>query len=214
MDMHDEAKPQVIRWARSAALAAGVLATLSLVGVLVGETVLGEDFLGSVPAHLLGWASFAAAVALVLGIAGIGVSLVSVGSSTMAHAWAVLMLATVTATGAAATLALVVPAVAARFPELAADPPAAVPATFLLSGLVMGVAGVVLGVRLRRAVPELPRRTANLFIVGSVVALVPLPSRYFLLAFGVAAVLAHLPVRPEASAPDSRHVSGAVRRRS
>lgn len=209
MKVHDEVSADLIRWTRSAALIAGILATVSLVGVLVGEIGMGEDFLGSAPAQLLGWGGFAAAGALVLGIAGLGVAGARLLSSVMAGAWAVLLLATVAATGGAATLALVVPTVAERLPELAADPPASVPATFIISGLVMGVAGVALGLGLRRAAPELPRWTVNLFIVGSVVASVPLPSRYFLLAFGVAAVLAHLPVRAGVpSARESREVSG------
>jgi hypothetical protein len=129
----------------------------------------------------------------------------------MTHAWAVLLLATVAAAGGAATLALVVPTVAERLPELATNPPASVPATFIISGLVMGVTGVVLGLGLRRVAPELPRWTVNLFIVGSVVAIVPLPSRYFLLAFGVAAVLSHLPGHTEASsAQEPRQVTGVV----
>lgn len=211
MKVHDEASAEILRWTRSAALAGGIVATVSMVGVLVGEFGMGEDFMGSAPAQLLGWATFAAAGALVLGIAGIGAAGARSLSAAMTGAWAVLLLATVAATGGAATLALVVPTIAERLPELAADPPASVPATFIISGLVMGVAGVALGLGLRRAAPELPRWTVNLFIVGSVVAIVPLPSRYFLLAFGVAAVLTHLPVRASVpSAQEAREVSRVV----
>jgi hypothetical protein len=211
MNVHDHSSPAIIRWARSAALTAGILATLSMVGVLLGEVALGEDFMGSTSAQLLGWGSFAASAALVLGIAGIGAASGRVLSPAMTGAWAVLMLGTVAAAGGAATLALVVPTLAERLPELATNPPASVPATFILSGLVMGVAGVVLGLGLRRAVPELPRWTVTVFVVGSVVAIVPLPSRYFLLAFGVAAVLTRLPAHAgTASARGPREVSGVV----
>jgi hypothetical protein len=191
-------------------LAGGVLATLSMVGVIVGEIAQGEDFMGSVTAQLLGWGGFAAACALVLGVAGLGVALAPVLTRGLSRVWAVLMLATATATGAAATLALVVPALADQAPDLATDPPAAVPATFILSGLVMGVSGVLLGLGLRRAVPDLPRWTVNVFVVGSVVAILPLPSRYFLLAFGVAAVLAQLQRPAVERAGTSHEVVGAA----
>lgn len=210
MNVHDQAAPEILRLTRSAALAGGVLATVSMVGVLTGEILLGEDFMGSTAAQLIGWATFAAVGALTLGIAGIGVALTSVLSAAMTRVWGVLLLATAGATGGAATLALVVPTVAERLPGLAADPPAAVPATFIISGLVMGVSGVVLGIGLRRAVPELPRWTVNLFVIGSVVAIMPLPSRYFLFAFGVAAVLAHLPGRTDTASTHDLDQASAV----
>jgi hypothetical protein len=188
-----EEHTEIVRWARAGALASGALGTVSMVGVLAGEVLQGEDFMGSSAAQALGWASFAAACALVLGVAGLGLVLGPALTRGMSRAWGVLLLATAAATGAAATLALVVPALVDRAPELATEPPAAVPATFILSGLAMGVSGVVLGLGLRRARPGLPRWVVNLFVVGSVVAIVPLPSRFFLLALGVAAVLAQVP---------------------
>lgn len=192
MTMQDQAGAGVVPATRAAAMAAGVLATVSMAGVLAGEITQGTDFMGSAAAQLLGWAGFAAACALVVGVAGIGAALAPALSRAMTRVWAVLLLATAATAGAAATLALVVPALADRAPEIANDPPAAVPATFILSGLVMGVTGIVLGLGIRRAVPGLPRWVVNLLVVGSVVAIVPLPSRYFLFAFGVAAVLAHV----------------------
>lgn len=186
--------------ARAGALAAGVLATVSLVGVLAGEIGQGTDFMGTAAAELMGWTGFAAACALLLGIAGLGPALTSSGQRS---AWAVLLVATGAMTGGTATLALVVPAIVDVAPDLATDPPVGVPATFILSGLVMGVSAIVLAVGLRRTVPELPRWAYTLLVVGAVVTIVPLPSRFFLLAFGIAAVLGHLarPVRGAAAAP-------------
>jgi hypothetical protein len=202
--------PETVRWAEAGALTGGVLATLSMVGVVAGEIVQGEDFMGSVTAQLLGWGGFAAACALVLGVAGLGVALAPVLSPWLSRVWVMLMLATATTTGAAATLALVVPALADRAPALATDPPAAVPATFILSGLAMGVSGVFLGLGLRRAVPALPRWTVNLFVVGAVVSILPLPSRFFLLSFGVAMVLARVQRPPADRASAAREVLEAA----
>lgn len=175
--------------AAQAAMVAAGLATVSLVGVIVGEVVVGTDFMSSTAAQLLGWGGFAAACALVLGIAGLGDRL---AAGVQQAWWAVLLLGTAATTGAAATLALVVPTLADRAPEIATDPPAAVPATFVISGLVMGVSGIALALRLRTDLPALPRAAFLLLVVGSVVAILPLPSRFFLLAAGVAVLLRHL----------------------
>lgn len=198
-----EENTEPLRWARAGALTSGVLATLSMVGVLAGEVLQGEDFMASAAAQGLGWAGFVAACALALAVAGLGLVLRNVLTPGMVRAWGVLVLATAATAGAAATLALVVPTLADQAPDLATEPPAAVPATFILSGLVMGVSGVVLGVALRRAVPALPRWVVNLFVVGSVVAILPLPSRFFLLALGVAAVLGQLDPRSESGAEEA-----------
>lgn len=202
--MRDDAGADVVRLCRLAAGTAGVLATLSLVGVVAGEVSQGTDFMGSVAAELIGWTTFIAACALVVGVAGLG--LAPALSRAMARVWAVLLLATAVTVGAASTLALVVPTLAERAPEIAADPPAAVPATFVISGLVMGVTGIVLGLGIRRALPDVPRWAVNLFLVGSVVAIVPLPSRYFLFAFGIAALLAHLDAGPAVRAEHDRSI--------
>ncbi|WP_148571919.1 hypothetical protein [Nocardioides caldifontis] len=174
--------------ARAAALA-GALATVGVVGVVAGEVTIGTDFMETTAAQLLGWCGFAAACALVLGVAGLRDHL----TDAREQGWAaVLLLGTAATTGAAATLALVVPALAERAPDVATDPPAAVPATFILSGVVMGISGIAMTLRIRSAVPSLPRPVFLLMLVGSVVAILPLPSRFFLLAFGIAALLGHL----------------------
>lgn len=189
------------RIAGHAAVVAAGLATIGMVGALAGEIVVGADFMGTPAAQLLGWCSFAAACALVLGVAGLGGRLATARERA---SWAVLLLGTAATTGAAATLALVVPALTDRAPDLANNPPAAVPVTFIVSGLVMGVSGIVLALGLRASIPTLPRAAFLLTVVGSVVAILPLPSRFFLLAFGVATVLRHLAEMRESGAEQQR----------
>jgi len=70
----------------------------------------------------------------------------------------------------------------------------------------MAASGVVLALSLGRDGVALSRRTMNLLLAGSVVAAVPLPSRYFLLCFAVAAVLGHRPVRRMAEPGDDREL--------
>lgn len=180
---------ETTRLASRAAATGGALGAVTAVGAIVGEVVAGAEFMGSTSAEALGWTSFLAACALVLGVAGL-VPVVTTQGQRLA--WAALMVGTAATTGATATLALVVPALTDRAPDLASNPPAAVPATFILSSMVMGVSGIALALGLRKVLPALPRPAFLLLVIGSVVAITPLPSRFFLLAFGVAAVLAHV----------------------
>lgn len=175
--------------ARGAALLGGVAALVALVMVLGSEIAHREAFMGSSLAVVAGWLSFLAACLLVLGLAGFAVTFVPHLSMVGVAALAGLLVATAVTTGAASTLALVLPTLVDRAPEIVTDPPAVVTASFILSGLVMGVCGIVLAVALRRSLPGLPRWSTALMIAASIVTIVPLPSRYFLLGFAVAALL-------------------------
>jgi hypothetical protein len=189
-----------------AATAAGALATVGMAGAIIGEVVVGTDFMETTSAQLLGWCSFAAACLMVVGVAGLGNRPRSAKEQIW---WALLLLGTAATTGAAATLALVVPALADRAPELASNPPVAVPATFIISGVVMGVSGILLALRVRASNPTLSRSVFLLLVVGSVVAILPLPSRFFLLAFGVAALLRHFDADPQSEEVALRSMAGA-----
>lgn len=168
-----------------AALAGGVLGIGSLVAVLVGETTQGmTGFMGSPVAAVAGWATFAASTLLVVGLVGVAVRYSGLLSGIGRMAVLVLGFATAVMVGVNATLALVVPTLAEVAPGVAEDPPAAVPATFVLSGLVMGVSALVLAVSLRRS-GALARGVFGLLVAGAVLAMAPLPSRFFLLAFAV-----------------------------
>lgn len=174
---------------RLAALAGGVLALVSVVFVLGGETAQGEDFMGSAAAVAAGWMSFLGAALLVVGLCGIAARYAGQLPASGSTALGILVLATAVTVGAAATLALVVPVLVDQLPGIVSDPPAVIPATFIGSGLVMGISGIVLALALRRNVAGLRPWMTTLFIVASVVAMAPLPSRFFLLSFAVAVLL-------------------------
>lgn len=183
MDAHDG----LVVNAGRAALAGGVLALGSLVTVLVGETTKGTDFMGTTTAALAGWAGFVASALVIVGLLGVAARYAAVLSGAGRVALLVLGLSTALTVGASSTLALVVPTLVDVAPELVNDPPAAVPPTFILSGLVMGICAIVLAVGLRRT-GAVSRGVTTLLMAGAVLAMVPLPSRFFLLAFALGAL--------------------------
>lgn len=185
---HGEAEP-VAALARRAAQVAGVTGLLALAGVMVGETTLGEDFTGSPLAAAAGWLVFLSTGLLVLGITGLLVGPArAAGAGGRRAAWA-MQLAAAAFSAASATLPLVVIGTHDRYPDLVNEPPVAIPATFILSGVALGAAGIALALALRRA-GVVSSRVMTFLIAASVVAIVPLPAKHFLLAFAVAAVLA------------------------
>jgi hypothetical protein len=176
--------------ARSAAVAAGVTGLLSLVGVIGGEVILGTtDFMASPLAAATAWLGFASACLLVLGVTGLLASVGRRSGTGARRALVGMQLAATVMVGAAATLPLVVVNIVDRAPQVVNEPPAAVPATFILAGFVLGISGIALAVQLRRRALFSARLT-TFVVVASVVAIVPLPSRQFLLGFAVAALLA------------------------
>lgn len=177
-----------LRGTAVASLSGGVLALGSVVIVLVGEAGDPDAFMSSTGAKLAGMTGFVGACLLVVGLLGLAVRYVPVLGRGARTALGVLGFATAVTAGSAATLALVVPYIVEDLPALGTNPPAVVPPSFILSGVVMGVCGIVLAVALRRA-SAAPRWATTLLMVGSVVTMLPLPSRFFLLAIAVGALV-------------------------
>ena len=101
---------------------------------------------------------------IVVALVGVALTWAGVLSRVGSAALLGLVAATATTVGAAGTLALIVPTLNDVAPELATAPPAAVPATFILSGVAMGgIAGLTLALSLR---PHLTRGQFALLVAG------------------------------------------------
>lgn len=178
-----------IRMTGQTSVAGGVVAFGALVTVLAGEAMLGpDDFMTSAGALAAGWAGFVGAALFSVGLVGFAVVLVPGLTRVGRTALGVLVFAQAITTGSMATLALVVPHIAERLPEFVAEPPAAVPPTFIFSGIVSGICAIVIAVGLRRA-GRTPTLGTGLLLAAGVVTMVPLPSRFFLLAVAVGLVV-------------------------
>jgi hypothetical protein len=186
-----------------AAIFGGVLALTALVAVFVIEARADDNMMSAPGAMAAGWASFVAASLLAVGLLGVAVRYTTVLSSAGRIALILLGFATAITVGATSTLALVVPYLLERTPDIVHNPPAAVPPTFILSGLVSGIAAIILASALRRAGER--GIGTNLMFVGAVLTMVPLPSRFFMLAFAVGVLLLAQGVRAEQREP--AHVS-------
>lgn len=194
----EETTASLTRQVGRAAVAGGVLGAASLVVVLVGEVARGAEFMGTGAATLAGWAGFAAGCLLVLGLLGVAVRWADVLSGAGRVALLVATLGATVLTAVSSTLATVVPALADRAPEVANNPPIAVPVTFIVGGLALGVASLVLAGSLRRA-KLAPRWATVLLTVAAVVTIVPLPSRHFLITLALGLLLLSRPAaRPGA----------------
>ncbi len=178
----------LLRLAARCGVAGGVLGLVSLIGVMIGEIVVGSDFMESGAMVVLGAGSFLGSCLLVVAMLGVALRVGPLLRGGGLLALGGLALAAAATAGASATL-LLVPGLSDRAPDLLTDPPAVVPGLFIVSGLLLGLTLIALTVALRR-VADLPTWVTRLMLVAAVVTMVPLPSRYFLVAVALAAVCA------------------------
>lgn len=171
-----------------AASLGGLLSLAVIVTVLAGEAIHGADFLLTSIARLAGFAALAAVSLLVVGIVGVAIRFAPVLSATGRVAVIVVMLAASVTVAVEGTYALVLIDVVARIPEIVENPPAAIQAAFPAGRFALGLAGILLAWSLRRS-RLVPTASWVFLLIASVVALVPMPSSYFLFAFALGTVL-------------------------
>lgn len=179
-----------LKWARPVAVSGAVFAILAFALVVINEaTSQGEvQSMASAKADAAGILSLLGAVALLVSVVALFVRTGKELPAGGGIAFLVVLLGAALTTASVGTLALVVPHLAENAPEIALNPPALVPATFIVSGLVMGIGGIALAISLRRA-DLFPRWMTTLLIVASVIGIAPLPARFFVFAAAVAAML-------------------------
>lgn len=165
----------------------GVLATIALITVLVIEALATDGRMSAAGATAAGWASFLAAAFLIVGLLGLTVRYVGILPTIGRTALLALGFATAITIGATSTLALVVPTLLGRMPDLVDNPPPAIPLTFIISGLISGICAIILAVSLRRA--GVRGTGTNLLFLAAVLTMVPLPSRFFMLSIAVGVLL-------------------------
>lgn len=180
------ADPPLLRPTRVCALLGAALGLISLVMVLWGEVSGGADFMTSVSAELAAGAAFAGSCLLVVGMLGPVLRHAHLLGRPGRIGLLVLVASGASTAGASASL-LVATGIAERMPDVATDPPLAVPLIFILSGLVMGVSLIAVVLSVRAAVPT-PSWLVRTAMVAAVVAMAPLPSRWFLVGLVCAAL--------------------------
>jgi hypothetical protein len=191
--MNEHGLNNFTRQAGWAATLGGALATTALITVLVIEAVATDGRMSATGATAAGWASFVAASLLTVGLLGMAVRYVRILPAIGRSALLLLGFATAITVGATSTLALVVPHLLERMPDLVDNPPSAIPPTFIISGLISGICAIVLAVSLRRA--GVRGTGTNLLFLAAVLTMVPLPSRFFMLSFAVGLLLLSHDVR-------------------
>lgn len=171
----------VLSRTRPLAVAAGPAAVAALVLFFGALAVHGDD-IGAISRGVLGVAANALALlSLLLLLVALARLVVSSGLQERGLG-AVLLAATgtvLTAGGAWAQLVLL-PVLAVEAPDVAEGGATLLTAGYVVSFLVLGAGWLLLGLHLRRA--GVPSR---LLIAGAVLAIAPLPTRWFLLAVAV-----------------------------
>jgi len=182
---------------------AGPLALASVTLVIASEITSGgsiEAMEGSVTGMLGGVLALLGAIALLIGLVAVylhqhdrlgGLGNVGVFVALAGAAMSV---------GGVWTQVFVTPFLIAEAPELLEQSPGPVLAGYVLSYTLLGVGALLFSIATLRA-RAFPRWTCVLAIVGAVVCLAPLPSRYFLFAIAVSAWSAYVQTRENATVP-------------
>lgn len=182
---------------------AGPLAVASVALVIASEISSGgsiEAMEGSVTGLLGGVLGLLGAIALLIGLVAVylyqhdrlgGLGNVGVFVALTGAAMSV---------GGVWTQVFVTPFLIAEAPELLEQSPGPVLAGYVLSYTLLGLGALLFSIATLHA-RAFPRWTCVLAIVGAVVCLAPLPSRYFLFAIAISAWSAYIPTQANAPVP-------------
>jgi hypothetical protein len=178
---------------RTAARLAGPAAVLALVLFFVALAVHGDD-VGAIARGPLGaTANALALVSLLLLLAGL--VRLAARPELARSPWAVLLAGagTVLAAGGAWTQLVLLPVLAVEAPRVANEGAGLLTAGYVVSFLLAGIGWLLVAVRLRHD-GDLSRGRVRLLLVGALLMLSPLPTRWFLLAVAVSLLAAPQPV--------------------
>ncbi|MBA3373850.1 MAG: hypothetical protein M3493_10145 [Actinomycetota bacterium] len=191
---------QFIRWARPIALLSGPLAIISVALVIASEISSGgsvEAMEGSMTGMLGGVLGLIGAIALLIGLVAVYAYEYDRLTSLGVWGFIVALAGAAMSVGGLWSQVFVVPYLIAEAPQLLEQGAGPVMAGFILSYALLGLGGLVFSIATLRG-RAFPRWSSIVAIVGAVLCLAPLPSRYFLFAIAVTAWGAH--IRPQETA--------------
>lgn len=190
-----------ISWGRAIGMSAGPLAIASVALVIASEVGSGgsiEAMEGSATGLLGGVLGLLGAIALLIGLIAVYLHQHDRLSRLGDVGLFVALAGAAMSVGGVWSQVFVTPFLIAEAPELLEQSPGPVLAGYLISYTLLGVGALFFSIATLRG-RAFPRWTSVVAIVGAVVCLAPLPSRYFVFAIAVSAWAAH--VRPRATVP-------------
>lgn len=175
---------------RRAAVAAAPLAIVGVVLVIATEA---SGTMGSMAEPLpvvAGATGLAASCALLLALIGVHLTTRHAMGGRGGAAMAVALVGAGLVVGGTWSTAIVAPAFDASFPGLLTEPLPAVVAGYVASHAVLGLGTLVWAVIARRIGAVSPR-TGTVLIIGGLLCITPLPTRFILIAIGLALAVRH-----------------------
>lgn len=195
------APSRFIQWARPLGLLAGPLAIASVALVIASEISSGgsvEAMEGSVTGLLGGVLGLIGAIALLIGLIAVYLHQHDRLGELGLFGFLLSLTGAAMSVGGVWSQVFVVPHLIAEAPELLEQGAGPILAGYVLSYSLLGVGAFLFSIATLRG-RAFPRWTAILGIIGAVVCLAPLPSRYFLFAIAVTAWTVRL--RPQETVP-------------
>lgn len=195
------APTRLIQWARPIGLLAGPLAIVSVALVIASEVSSGgsiEAMEGSLSGLLGGILGLTGAIALLIGLIAVYLHQHDRLGILGLSGFLVALIGAAMSAGGVWSQVFVVPHLLAEAPDVLEQGAGPVLVGYLMSYSLLGVGALLFSVATLRG-GAFPRWTSIMGIIGAVLCLAPLPSRYFLFALAVTAWAVHL--RPHEAVP-------------